>query len=80
MDEGTSSPRTFSVGSQLTLAQLLERKEPEPLAVETSMQAYRDRLRTAKRGAMIDTWIQRRREELEQDGSLLVDSTAVTGG
>jgi peptidyl-prolyl cis-trans isomerase D len=80
MNEGQSSPHIFTVGSKLVLVQLLEHKEPEPDQVESEMRARRDRLQAAKRNALLETWIQQRRQELEEQGRLLIDDSIIRKG
>lgn len=80
MDEGQSAPHIFTVGTKLVLIQLLEHQEPEPEQVEGEMQARRDRLQTAKRNALLESWIQQRRRELEEQGRLLIDNSIIRRG
>jgi peptidyl-prolyl cis-trans isomerase D len=80
MEEGQSSPRAFAVGSRLAMIQLIERKEPEPEAVESAVLARRDQFRAAKHDAVVRNWIEQRRYELQQSGRLLVDASLLKGG
>jgi hypothetical protein len=79
MAEGQSSPRVFPVGSRLALVQLIERKEPEPELLESTISTRRDRFQAAKSDATLRTWIELRRQELERDGRLFVDTDLIAG-
>jgi peptidyl-prolyl cis-trans isomerase D len=80
MNEGQSSPHIFTVGSKLVLIQLLDSQEPDPEQVESQMQARRDRLQAAKRNALLETWIEQRRRELEEQNLLLIDDSVIRKG
>ncbi len=72
-----SSPEIVPVGSKLVLIQLLDRSEPAPEALEGMLAAERERLSNAKRNAFVQSWIDRRRQELTESGKLRVDSSLV---
>jgi peptidyl-prolyl cis-trans isomerase D len=80
MNDGQSSPHVFTVGSKLVLVQLLKHQEPDPEEVESQMQARQDQLQDAKRNALIETWIQQRRQELEEQNLLLIDDSIIRRG
>jgi len=80
MNKGQSSAHIFTVGSKLVLLQLLEHTEPEPEQVESQMQARRDQLQAAKRNALLETWIQQRRQELQEQNLLLIDDSVIRRG
>jgi len=73
LEPGQSAPRIFEVGDRLALVQVLERKEADPQQVEDRVDALRANLLEQKRNARANTWINRRREALVNQGELRVD-------
>lgn len=80
MDEGQSSQRTYPAGHRLAMIQLVERQEPEPEMLESAMQARRARFQATKAEEVVQSWIERRRQELEQSGRLFIDTSLIAEG
>jgi peptidyl-prolyl cis-trans isomerase D len=76
-DEHPSSDRIFEVGTRLVLIQQLERSEPDPVALEEAVRGQSQTLLEAKRTRMIQDFVDRRRDELERSGRLLVNMELV---
>lgn len=77
MEPGESSSHIFEAGDQLALVQLLERKEPDPIEIESQVEALRNSLLDEKRITRADAWLNFRREVLVADGQLQVDLDAL---
>jgi peptidyl-prolyl cis-trans isomerase D len=77
MEPGESSSHIFEAGDQLALVQLLERKEPDPIEIESQVEALRNSLLDEKRITRADAWLNSRREVLVADGQLQVDLDAL---
>jgi peptidyl-prolyl cis-trans isomerase D len=75
--DAPSSPRIFTVGTRLVLVQLLEREEPNPLALEAAAYGQRFKLESDKRNRILRDWIEETRTQLLENGQLLVDSSIV---
>jgi len=77
LEPGQSSSRVFPVGDRLALVQVLERKAPEPEAVEQGIEEARAALLTEKRNQRASAWVNARRERLVEAGELRVDLSAL---
>jgi peptidyl-prolyl cis-trans isomerase D len=75
--DAASSPRIFTVGSQLVLIQLLERSSPDEDTLADALLAAEQQLLDAKRNRMIQDWVDARREQLRAEGRLLVNTELV---
>ena len=73
LEPGESSEHVFPVGERLAMVQVLERRGPEEGQVEETLEAQRESLEQQKRTALIQTWIDRRRSDLEASGQLGVN-------
>ncbi len=73
MEAGESSDRVFELPDKLVLVQVLERTEPKPEEVEGQLEAERQRLRNAKLGNYLQSWIGQRRKALVESGQLVVN-------
>jgi peptidyl-prolyl cis-trans isomerase D len=69
---GTSLPRVFEAGERLALVQVLERKEPPEDQVRAMVAARREQLLAEKRDARSAAWLDHRRKQLVEDGSLVI--------
>jgi peptidyl-prolyl cis-trans isomerase D len=79
LEPGKSSPRVFEVGDVFALVQVLERKQPEPGAVDTLVEKKREELLEAKRNERIGAWIEARRDALVKSGELVLNLEAIRG-
>lgn len=77
--EQPSSPRIFEVGSRLVLIQLLERQQPDEAALAAALEGERERLAASKRNAFVQSWIEERRRDLTESGTLRIDNSIVEG-
>ena len=75
--DAPSSPELHTVGNRLVLVQLLERITPEEEELATAVADMQASLLAAKRNRMVQDWIDRRRDELEASGRLLINSSLV---
>jgi len=73
LEPGESSDRVFPVGERLALVQVLERRGPDEAQIEESLEVQRERIEQQKRTALIQTWIDRRRADLNASGELGVN-------
>jgi peptidyl-prolyl cis-trans isomerase D len=76
---GKSSPRIFEVGNGFALVQAVERKEPEPAAVDALVAKKREDMLEAKRNERIGAWIETRRDQLVKSGELVLNLEAIRG-
>jgi len=79
MAPGQSSDRVFEVDGSMVLVQVLDRFEPDAAAVEAAVAQERSLLANQKQQAYISTWINQAREELAEDGDLVVDLASIRG-
>lgn len=79
LEAGQSSDRTFKIGDQLALVQVLERQEADPDEVEQQLQAERERLRNQKMTRLLETWVNERRKQLAKEGELAVNMDLIRG-
>ncbi|MDJ0847827.1 MAG: peptidylprolyl isomerase [Myxococcota bacterium] len=77
LEAGESSDRIFELPDKLVLVQVLERSEPTAEEVEAQIDSERERLRNAKLGSYLQTWIAQRREQLLESGQLVVNMEAL---
>jgi peptidyl-prolyl cis-trans isomerase D len=70
---GESSPRIFEVSERLALVQVMEREPPAPEAVEERIEQELESLSAQKLDRLTNTWIERRRNQLLEDGELSVN-------
>lgn len=75
--EAPSSKQVFEVGDQHVLIQLLERQDPDPVALEVAVAAARQSLPAQRQNAMIQAWIDNRREELESQQRLQINAALI---
>lgn len=75
-----TSPRIHTVEDRLVLVELLERKMPSAQELDATVAELQKNLLDAKRNRMVQDWIDRRRDELEASGQLLVNSSLVISG
>jgi peptidyl-prolyl cis-trans isomerase D len=75
--ERPSSPKIHTVDDRLVLVELLERSMPDSQELDATVAELEKNLLDAKRNRMVQDWIDRRREELEASGELLVNSSLV---
>lgn len=75
--QAPSSSRVFEVGDQHVLIQLLERSEPDPEALESAVAAAKQSLPPQRQNALIQAWIDNRREEFESQQRLQINSALV---
>ena len=80
MQAGQSSDRVFNVDGKLVLFSLLERFEPNYTLVDAVLDQETERLRYFKRDQYIRTWIDQRRKQLEEDGEIIINLAALSGG
>jgi peptidyl-prolyl cis-trans isomerase D len=78
--ESPSSGDVFEVGTRLVLIQLLERSMPDATTLDEAIASQSEILLSSKRNQMIQDWIDRRRETLETNGDLLINSSLVLTG
>jgi len=79
MAPGQSSDRVFEVDGAMVLVQVLDRFEPDAAAVEAAVAQERSLLANQKQEAYISTWINQAREQLAEDGDLVVDLASIRG-
>ena len=79
LEPGKSSPRVFEVGNGFALVQAVERKEPEPAAVDALVAKKREDMLEAKRNERIGAWIETRRDQLVKSGELVLNLEAIRG-
>ena len=72
-----SSPTVHRVGNQLVMIQLTEHNMPGAEELDATVEQIQPNLLDAKRNRMVQDWIETRREALEKNGDLLVNSSAV---
>ena len=72
-----SSPTVHRVGNQLVMIQLTEHNMPGAQELDATVEQIQPNLLDAKRNRMVQDWIETRREALEKNGDLLVNSSAV---
>ena len=72
-----SSSKVHTVDDRLVLVQLLEREMPDTQELDAAIAELETSLLDSKRNRMVQDWIDRRREELETSGELLVNSSLV---
>lgn len=77
--ESPSSPEVFEVGRNLVLVQLISREEADETEVLMVADQQREALLNQKRQAIFQAWIDQKREQLEANQQLLVDTTLVSG-
>lgn len=70
-------PRPFVVNGSTVFIQLLERRDPDPGALEAAVEEERERLQeTAQRKAEI-AWLAERRSQLQAEGKIFIDPSAL---
>jgi len=74
-DERPASPRIFEAGDRLVLIELLERQTPSDEEIEAQIPAERERLRSAQVAQLSQSWLERRRIQLTEDGKIVYDLT-----
>ncbi len=79
LEPGQSSPRVFEVEDKLALVALVERFEPTEDVVDAAVEQERQRLVYGKRQAYLSTWISQRRNELAENGELIVNLELISG-
>jgi peptidyl-prolyl cis-trans isomerase D len=78
--DAPSSPTVHPVGPRLVLVQLLERQAPSNEELAAAEAQIAPSLLDAKRNQLVQDWIDRRREDLEASGDLLVNASLVISG
>lgn len=79
LQAGESSPRIFETGDQIAMVQVLERVDPNPQEIAAAVEEKRQQLLAAKRNARASGWLEERRAELVESGSLMVNLASLTG-
>jgi peptidyl-prolyl cis-trans isomerase D len=74
-EERPASARIFEAGTQLVLIELLERQTPSDEEIEAQIPAERERLRNAQVAQLSQSWLDRRRTQLTEDGKIRYDLT-----
>ncbi len=75
--ETPSSKRVFEVGDQHVLIQLLERQDPDPTSLETEVALAKETLPLQRQNAIIQAWIDNRRQEFQSQQRLQVNAALV---
>lgn len=73
IEPGTSSDRIFEVGDKLAMVQVAEHTRPDPETIAKEVEAERVSLRQQKLNLLVETWVNQRREQLVEDGELVVN-------
>ncbi len=76
LDQPTS-PKVHTVEDRLVLIELLERNMPDTQELDAAVSELEKGLLDSKQNRMVQDWIDRRRDELEKSGELLVNSSLV---
>jgi peptidyl-prolyl cis-trans isomerase D len=74
-EERPASPRIFEAGTRLVLIELLERQTPSDEEIEAQIPAERERLRSAQVAQLSQSWLDKRRAQLTEDGKIVYDLT-----
>jgi len=72
LEEGESSPRVFEVGPRKVLVQVLERQEPAPEELAEAAEERREQLESRERNALVQEWVDDRRDALVEQGRLQI--------
>jgi peptidyl-prolyl cis-trans isomerase D len=80
MAPGQSSDRVFEVDGSMVLIQVMQHFAPDEAAVAAAVEQARGLLANEKQEAYITTWINQVRDELTEDGDLIVNLASVRGG
>jgi len=75
--QSPSSPTVFDVGEQKVLIQLLERQEPDESTLADTVALTKEQLTRERQNALIERWINNRREELESTQRLQINAALV---
>lgn len=73
LEAGQSSDRVFELSDKLAMLQVVERVEPTHEEVEAQVPAERERLQNDKLNRYVEAWITARRNELVEEGKLVVN-------